>query len=133
MGIDAAMGVPDDSMDSRQVGSEDENLRMALPYHLNEDEVGYFVQAVKTDDHAGGVDGVVERINSGRMQLWVWRDGNSIGVWVTEIIHRYDGEGEMLLSMLSGNNMVQSYFVASDLMVEKAAEAGCKRLQRSTS
>ena len=103
-------------------------LRSVTPYDLSEDEVGYFLRAVKTHDHAGGVDKVVEIINSGRMNLWVWRDGDSVGVWVTEIIHHFDGETEMLLSMLAGNNMVQSYFVASDLMVDKAREAGCKRL-----
>ena len=127
MSVDSSFMVEPSPLES--VGDSSESfLRMALPYDLSEDEVGYFVKAVKTDDHAGGVDKVVENINSGRMQLWVWRDSGSVGVWVTEIIQHYDGESEMLLSMLAGNSMIQSYFVASDLMVDKAREAGCKRL-----
>lgn len=107
---------------------ESEQLRMELPYNLSPDEVEYFVQAVKTDEHSGGVDDVVESIQSGKKQLWVWRDGESVAVWLTELSFRPDGECEMVLSMLAGTNMVDVFLAAEHLMVDKAKEAGCKRL-----
>ncbi|MBF86086.1 MAG: hypothetical protein CL489_16660 [Acidobacteria bacterium] len=107
---------------------ESEQLRMELPYNLAPDEVEYFVQAVKTDEHSGGVDKVVESIQSGKKQLWVWRDGESIGVWITGFSYQPDGESEMVLLMLAGTNLIQIFLTVEHLMVDKAREAGCKRL-----
>ena len=107
---------------------ESEQLRMELPYNLAPDEVEYFVQAVKTDEHSGGVDDVVESIQAGQNQLWVWRDGDSIGVWITGFSYRPDGESEMVLLMLAGTNLTQIFLTVEHLMVDKAREAGCNRL-----
>lgn len=103
-------------------------LRSAMPWDLTEEEVGYFVTAVDTDDRSGGVETTTRAISSGEMQLWVWRDEDQICVIVTEVLFHRDNSKEMLVTMLSGNNVVENYLVVSDAVLSKAKDYGCDRM-----
>ena len=88
----------------------------------------HFRVAVKTDDHCGGLLSVLDDINSGKLQLWLWEDGDGIATFIVEIMIQRDGSKEFLIRMLSGEGLIEKYPEVSKEMIGYAKEMGCSRV-----
>lgn len=77
-------------------------LKQVLPYDLTDQQIRYYHEAIKTDDHSGGLLLVERGIYEDHLGLWVWNDGDSEMVIVTQVIVRPDGYRELLVLMLAG-------------------------------
>lgn len=83
-------------------------LRKCMPYELDSAEIEYYDKAVETDEHSGGGIVVSRLIYAGAMDLWAWRDGESIDVIITRVIDYPDGHREMLIAMMAGKNVTST-------------------------
>tara|TARA_Y100000310_G_scaffold314984_1_gene365011 strand:- start:1018 stop:1413 length:396 start_codon:yes stop_codon:yes gene_type:complete len=95
---------------------------------LAADEIDQFLNASKTDEHCGGVKILIDEIDSGNMQLWVWRDDSSVCIFITEVTVQRDGKRELLMRMLAGDDMISKYKEAADDICIEARNLGCESL-----
>ena len=98
------------------------------PWELPGKGMDHFKNAIKTDDHCGGIMSVLDAIDSGKFQLWFWEDEIGESVLITEILVNMDGCKDLFIRMLAGSGLMESYSEISDEMCDHAREIGCSRI-----
>lgn len=98
------------------------------PYELPQKGREHFRNAIKTDDHCGGMARVLEAIDSEKLQVWFWEDAAGESVLITEVAVQMDGSRELFIRMLAGSGAMKSYSEICDAMCERARHAGCSRV-----
>jgi len=103
---------------------------MIMPHELDVDEVGFYLDAIKTDEHSGGLDMVSSMILDGLMELWVWNEDDTILVCVTRIVSYPDGYRELLVQMMAGTNVTatMSHKEIHSSLMSYALRNGCMRM-----
>jgi hypothetical protein len=101
-----------------------------MPHDLDEDEIDHYYKAIETDEHSGGSEFVSKAIHAGIMDLWVYNDKHSVLVAITRFIDHPDGFREMLVAMMSGENITDtsSHSEIYSGMMKYAVLNGCQRM-----
>lgn len=77
-------------------------LDRVFPGSLGLGEVDVFLQAINSDRHSGTLEEVALAILEGRKQLWRWREGQSLGIFVSLVNLNDDGTKEFVISGMAG-------------------------------
>jgi len=106
------------------------SLTMLMPHELDAEEIGYYYDAIETDEHSGGPEVVSRLILDGLMELWVYNQDNVINVIITRIITHPDGYRELFIAMMAGSDVTSthSHVVIHDQLLEYAKKQGASRL-----
>ena len=115
-------------MTAAEMVEPEPRLRRMSYDSLEGEEVDHFLAALGTDPHGADIDGVLEMIDQGRFQLWVWGDGDCSSILITEIVCQLDGEKELFLRMFAGREVVNRWADGSADLAEVAKAMGCVRL-----
>lgn len=108
-------------------------LYKIFPHQLDDEDLFYFYEAMKTDEHQVSTDEVVKKIYDGMLELWLFKkEGHYTVVMITDVIEYPDGYREMFICMCSGNQMFK-YQDDVDLMKPYAKERGCSAITAQVS
>ena len=123
-------------------------LERKYPWQLTVEEMPYYEQVIElavgidqetldnplisegdlvVKDKEQAINIVSNYILSELMQLWTWNlpEGDSIGVWVTQVIHHMNGTKTLSCEGLAGRNVfIHTNQIAEDQLIE-ARKMGC--------
>lgn len=105
-------------------------IKHMLVHELDAEELRYFYKAVETDEHAGGTELVAGFIRDEIMDLWVYRNSQTLLVTVTRYVYYPDGFKEMLVAMMAGRGVtgIEAHRDIHGQLMEVAVENYCDRM-----
>tara|TARA_E500000331_G_scaffold351446_1_gene398127 strand:+ start:641 stop:1093 length:453 start_codon:yes stop_codon:yes gene_type:complete len=98
------------------------------PHDLGESDVVKFHNAIGTDPHSGGIDGVVRDIYDGEMELWLGESGDNSAILVTEVLVRKDQSCEMFITMCAGDGLFLNQTEGMNELRKHASDRGCSEI-----
>ena len=99
-----------------------------MAFELDEEELEFLHEAVKTDDHSGTFADVAHDIFQGLLTLWVWRKEEAVVVVISSVSVHRDGYREFVINMLAGSGVINFQSEVSESLAKEASHLGCNRM-----